>query len=37
VHQDGERLTVALAGKLDEVSIHLDLWFRPGRDPDHPL
>ena len=25
VHQDGERLTVALAGQLDEVSVHLGL------------
>ncbi len=25
VHQDRERLTIALAGQLDEVSIHLDL------------
>ena len=30
VHQDGERLTIALTGLLDEVSIHLDLrWSRP--------
>jgi len=25
VHQDGERLTIALPGCLDEVSIHLGL------------
>jgi hypothetical protein len=34
VHQDGERLTVAPTGLLDEVSIHLDLQvpglYEPG-------
>jgi hypothetical protein len=38
VHQDGEGLTVAPTGLLDEVSIHHDL--RWGRDPiaaDYPL
>ena len=25
MHQDGERLSVALAGLFDEVSIHVDL------------
>ena len=38
VHQDGERLTIALAGQLDEVSIHVDLrWCPSPAGPDHPL
>ena len=32
VHQDGERLSVAPPGPLDEVSIHLDLRVRRGRE-----
>jgi hypothetical protein len=32
VHQDGERLTIAPTGLLDEVSIHLDLRGCPGSE-----
>ena len=27
MHQDGERLPITRSGSLDEVSIHIDLWF----------
>jgi hypothetical protein len=27
MHQDGERLTVSITGPLDEVSIHIDLYW----------
>ena len=38
VHQDGERLTIAPTGLLDEVSIHLDLRSAATRlAADYPL
>jgi hypothetical protein len=38
VHQDGERLTVAPTGLLDEVSIHHDLrWAATCEAADYPL
>ena len=38
VHQDGERLTIAPTGLLDEVSIHLDLrWAATSMATDYPL
>ena len=38
VHQDGERLTIAPTGLLDEVSIHLDLrWAATSMAADYPL
>jgi hypothetical protein len=38
VHQDGERFAITRAGSLDEVSIHVDLWFAVAlMAPDYPL
>ena len=37
VHQDGERLTIAPTGLLDEVSIHLDLRSPDLDGRDYPL
>ena len=38
VHQDGECLTIAPTGLLDEVSIHLDLrWAATSMAADYPL
>ena len=37
VHQDRERLSISLAGPLDQVSIHLDLRRSRPSGRDHPL